>query len=286
MKSLRQMTPPNLRQLQRNKPEPPFDESDDIWGHKVIEWLKKHGPSIAKLLLMVATGCATAFGGWKAATSPPMDILGINVGGDPSGQPNYLVAFMVWGCGFILEIMYAYSWMKKGHESIAGDQVQIIDTIHNVTSTLMVGALVCMLLEAQAGLHILFIFWTSLVEPIGAVWLLHQLFVLKGSHPIEMQIQKGQDMIAEFEAEKMKEERAKLDHAIKGAKLERSKESRELTITGQEIARWMASKRYRRMIRRETENEIFNREGADVIDITPGDNWFKKAKKMLAGRKN
>ena len=160
----------DLDELDLDHPESPFDDTPI---NKVVEFLKKHGIALAKVVFMIGTGAATFIGGWSAATS--------------GEEVIWAIALMVWGCGFIHECLFAYSWVKKGSYELAGMQLTILDRVHNYSSIAMLGALICMLLEHQTNnelVHYLFIGWTSIAEPLLAVWLMHSLYIMKGAHPV------------------------------------------------------------------------------------------------------
>lgn len=136
---------------------------DDTFLNHVINLLKTHGPAASKIIFLFGTAAATLYAGLSVA--------------------SITVRFMIWGCGFILECLFAYSWAMTGDERIAGKQYTIIQRIFKVSSLIMMGDLATMLLDNQAGLHGLFIAWTSGVQPLAAVYLMNQLYRLKASHP-------------------------------------------------------------------------------------------------------
>lgn len=248
---------PNIK-----SPASPFNEDSPL--NKVIEFLHEHGPAAAKLFLMMATGAATAYGGWTAG-----------------GGTEWLIMLMVWGCGFIVECAFAYSWVMKGSEKLAGAQVGINDRIHNRSSLLMIGALVTMLFGHQTAVTMPFIIWTSVFETIGAVWIIHQFYKLKGSHPMAMAEAEIVTLAASVEAEKVREQARDFKLLLSDAKLMRNREGRKMMIEHEESARHIESNRYRKMIRAEQEQEIFS---SSVFGERSG--LMGKAWKMLTGRNN
>ena len=134
-----------------------------------MQFLKDHGPAIAKITFLLATAAETTYAGAKFAMGGGLGIA---------------VALMIWGAGFILECCFAYSWVMKGSDKLAGKQVDVLDKVHNVSSLVMLGGLAIMLISYQvSAVSMLFTAWTSIVMPFAAVYLMHLLWCLKGLAP-------------------------------------------------------------------------------------------------------
>lgn len=214
------------------------DPFDDTPLNQVVEQLKKHGIALAKIIFMIGTASATLFGGLAA------------------GANSWEVMCMVWGSGFILECLFAYSWVMTGNKKIAGRQDAIVQRIFKVSSLVMMGDLITMLLEAQAGAHQLFVIWTSIVQPLAAVYLMNQIYKLKNLHPETIAMREMVNLHAGMKAsalrDKAHDDRLRLaekehERALEWAALRKRHEHAERLVSG----RW-----YDREIKRATKAAV------------------------------
>ena len=252
----------------------PFLEVKDKKGesplHGVVNLLHNHGPALAKLLLMVATIGATLFACYKVIVNPPA------IGGSaPDQMAGFLIAAMIFGCATIVECMFAYSWVKKGSRSIAGKQVEIIDAMHKVTMWVMIGTLITMQLEAQAGLHVLFIAWTSIVDPIAAVYLINAMYRLKGAHPKSQAIEEAITLEAEINAERVREQVKNFKVLLGKAQNRRRLATKRTRTEREEQTKLTNSRRFRRMIKAEQEGVVFEGETGNASSLlAKAKQWF------------
>jgi len=246
--------------------ESPFDDSP---LGKVTEFLKTHGVALSKILFMVATAAATAFGGLAAAKA--------------GGTFNISVALMVWGCGFLLEAAFAYSWHMKGSDVTAGRQKDIIENIFNVATIVMLGDLACMLLEHQFQgnilVHWLFIGWTSAVQPFAAVYIMRAYFELKGANPITASKDRAVTLKAVMYSNAIEEHSKQLDLALQRSENQRYIDYRDMEIEREEESKVINSKRYRLIKRNAARTKLLK--ASNTLD---GESILGKLKGLL--RKN
>ena len=216
----------------------PFDSSP---ANRPIEFLKSHGPAIAKITFLLATAAETTYAGMHMLSEPN----------------GWTIAMMIWGCGFILECCFAYSWVMEGSPKLAGDQVGINKRVHNTSSLIMLGGLITMLLSSQVeAAHVVFIGWTSIVVPLGAVWLMHQLYVLKGAHPETIARNELITTQAKGKAAWIREQRKQQKLSILQTEAAQYAERRELEIALEEERRIIESPAYRRKMRKKAKRKI------------------------------
>jgi len=211
----------------------PFDNSPLNY---VINLLKTHGPAASKIIFLFGTAAATLYAGLAVA--------------------SITVRFMMWGCGFILECLFAYSWAMTGSEKIAGRQHTIIQRIFKVSSLVMMGDLATMLLDNQAGLHGLFIAWTSGVQPLAAVYLMNQLYKLKASHPVAMANRERINLKAGMAAAAIRDRAFEQRLALAEREHERALQWAALEARHKHGMRRVNSYWYNRQIKRETKQAI------------------------------
>ena len=268
--------PVKMIDVQSIEVESPFDDTPLDWLPML---LKEHGIALSKIMFMVATGSATVFGGLAAANA--------------GGAFNLTVALMVWGCGLLLEIAFAYAWFMEGSEKLAGEQKEILRRIFNTATWVMLGDLGCMLLEHQfAGngmVHNLFIFWTSVVQTGAAIYIMRAYFNLKGAHPIAAARDEAVTTKAEIAALWIKEDAAKQRLMIDSAKNDREINYRDLEIRIKEEKSVVNSRKYRKKLKKEASRKLL---GDELIPIAHGKeadeirSAMGKIKRMISRSRN
>ena len=164
------------------------------------DWLAKHGPALAKLLLIVGSGAGTVYNAIKAG-----DMDGVHIG--------WLVTLILTAAGLIVEIGFAYAWKKRGSYDLAGAQRKTADAIFKRSSSVMIGDLSLSVAEIAFGVGGIATYWIGLVQPAMAVHVVMLFYRLKGEHPV---------YLAEIEIVEMKAsvKAAEIRDAVQDRKLE------------------------------------------------------------------
>lgn len=145
----------------------PFDPS---FLDAISKQLARHGPALAKLLLILGSGSATVYNAIRAGLHPNVAV------------PELLTAILT-AAGLIVECGFAYGWSRKGSYDLAGEQRSTVDAIFNRSSYVMIGDLSLSVAEIAFGVGNIAIYWIGIVQPILAVHIVKLFYKLKGQHP-------------------------------------------------------------------------------------------------------
>lgn len=185
----------------------PFDDS---LFDGISSWLAKHGPALAKLLLIIGSGAGTIYNGIKAG-----NMEGVEIG--------WLVTLILSVAGLIVECGFAYGWSRRGSYDLAGRQRSTVDLIFNRSSYVMVGDLSLSVAEIAFGVGGIATYWIGIVQPIMAVHVVRLFYRLKGEHPEYIAEMEIVDLKANMKASLVRD-------AIQSQKLELAEKAHERNL--------------------------------------------------------
>ena len=162
----------------------PFDTS---FLNSISRTLAKHGPALAKLLLIVGSALATVYNALRAGARPEV------LNGD-------LVFLILCAAGLIVECGFAYAWSRRGSYDLAGEQRDVANKIFNRSSFIMIGDLSLSVAEFAFGVGSIAVIWIGIVQPIFAVHIVRLFYKLKGLHPEYLAEMRVVDMRAQMKA--------------------------------------------------------------------------------------
>lgn len=185
----------------------PFDPS---FFDVVSNWLAKHGPSLAKLLLIVGSAAGTVYNAIKAS-----HMEGVEIG--------WLIMLILSAAGLIVECGFAYGWSRRGSYDLAGKQRETVDKIFNRSSYVMIGDLSLSVAEVAFGIGGIATYWIGIIQPVMAVYIVKLFYTLKGQHP---------EYIAEMEIVDLKAnaKASQIRDAANDQKLELAEKNHERTL--------------------------------------------------------
>lgn len=219
---------------------------DSSFFDVVSNWLATHGPSLAKLLLIVGIAAGTVYNAIKAG-----HMEGVEIG--------WLIILILSAASLIVECGFAYGWSRRGSHDLAGNQRETIDKIFNRSSYVMIGDLSLSVAEVAFGIGGIATYWIGIIQPVMVVHIVKLFYTLKGQHPEYIAEMEVVDLKANAKASQIRDaandqklELAERDHerALQWAAL-RKRHEHGLKLAG---SRW-----YNRQIKQAT-REAVNRE--------------------------
>lgn len=195
--------PLNLQNVGSGK-EQPFEDS---YFDAVGNWLGRHGPAIAHLLLIVGSAASTVTNAWH--WSHIDDELVISI----------LITLLF--CGLIVEAAFGYSWKMRGTTNLTGMQVHTALFMYNLASIIMIGDLGFSVIESALDIDDVAGYWVGIVQPLGSVWLVRKFYEIKGQHPMTIAKQKVATLKARAAASRVEHHAAEFRLELDEAKHER-----------------------------------------------------------------
>ena len=206
----------------------------DALFNQLIEWIGKEGPAFSKATFMVATLCEGLYAGWTAAHL--------------NGEFVWLIAGMIWGVSLLLETSFGFAWWRTGSDKLAGDQVDLNETLYKRCLWLMAGGLVAALGSYLFSTQLPLKLW-ALVQVCGAISILRLQRLMKASHPEAEARRRAIDRKAKMNAAWIDELGREQDLYLERTAHARKVERKELSIQKEEDMKVLNGRQYRRIAR-------------------------------------